>query len=51
MFDKDAATLDPGKRIVLKVLAVGSQEGTFTLVDSDNICPDGTPKVVVGEGP
>lgn len=51
MFDKDAATLEPGKRIVLKVLDVSSQEGVFSITDGDDICPDGTPKVVIGEGP
>ena len=47
-----------GKRFQRKTDDVGigalprlDQEGTFSLVDGDNICPDGTPKVVIGEGP
>ena len=52
IFEVDEIALKPGKRVILKVISPGLKEGTVTLTTIDGSkCPDGTPKVVVCEGP
>jgi hypothetical protein len=48
MFEEDEVTIDPGKRVILKVINEGAPSGD---IKRSGDCPVGDPKVKVGEDP
>ena len=49
MFEENEVRIDPGKRVILKVIADGPMEGLIAVTGPT--CPLGSPEVKVGEGP
>lgn len=52
MFDQDKVLIESGKRVILEVQKISPETGAFSIVgETSGICPDGAPKVKIGDDP